>query len=51
MGTCQVGIHCGGAAHDPSIHNLLQIANVNSVEIRWVSADLISQIISPSAST
>ena len=29
-------IHCGGAARDPSIHNLFQIADVDSGVIRWV---------------
>ena len=27
-------IHCGGAARDPSIHNLVQIADVDSGVIR-----------------
>ena len=39
-------IHCGGAARDPRIHNLLQIADVDSGEIRWVNADLVSHILS-----
>ena len=38
-------IHCGGAARDPSIHNLFQIADVDSGEIRWVNADLVSYIV------
>ena len=33
-------IHCGGAARDPSIHNLFQIADVDSGVISWVNADL-----------
>ena len=32
-------IHCGGAARDPKIHNLFQIADVDSGVIRWVNAD------------
>ncbi|WP_186537910.1 DUF3104 domain-containing protein [Synechococcus sp. BIOS-E4-1] len=39
-------IHCGGAARDPKIHNLFQIADVDSGEIKWVSADLVTQILS-----
>jgi len=39
------GIHCGGAARDPSIHNLFQIADVDSGVIRWVNADLVTQIL------
>ncbi len=39
-------IHCGGAARDPSIHNLFQIADVDSGMIRWVNADLVTQILS-----
>lgn len=39
-------IHCGGAASDPSIHNLFQIADVDSGVIRWVNADLVTQILS-----
>ena len=38
-------IHCGGAARDPSIHNLFQIADVDSGEIRWVNADLVTHIL------
>ena len=38
-------IHCGGAAHAPSVHNLLQIADVDSGMIRWVNADLVTQIL------
>ena len=38
-------IHCGGAARDPSIHNLFQIADVDSGVIRWVSADLVTHVI------
>ena len=35
-------IYCGGGARDPSIHNLFQIADVDSGVIRWVNADLFS---------
>ena len=38
-------IHCGGAARDPSIHNLFQIADVDSGAIRWVNADLVTHIL------
>ena len=38
-------IHCGGAARDPSIHNLFQIADVDCGVIRWVNADLVTHII------
>ncbi|WP_256359634.1 DUF3104 domain-containing protein [Synechococcus sp. UW179A] len=30
----------GGAARDPKIHNLFQIADVDSSEIKWDNADL-----------
>ena len=33
-------IHCGSAASNPSIHNLFQIAELDSGVIRWVNADL-----------
>ena len=38
-------IHCGGAARDPSMHNLFQIADVDSGVIRWVNADLVTHIL------
>ncbi|WP_067094337.1 DUF3104 domain-containing protein [Synechococcus sp. MIT S9508] len=38
-------IHCGGAARDPRVHNLFQIADVDSGVIRWVNADLVSRIL------
>ena len=38
-------IHCGGAARDPSIHNLLQIADVDTGVVRWVNADLVTHIL------
>ena len=41
-------IHCGGAARDPSIHNLLQIADVDSGVIRWVNAEMVTHILSMS---
>jgi len=41
-------IHCGGAAREPSMHNLFQIADVDSGEIRWVNADLVTHILSQS---
>ena len=41
-------IHCGGAAREPSMHNHFQIADVDSGEIRWVNADLVTHILSQS---
>ena len=38
-------IHCGGAACNPSMHNLFQIADFDSGVIRWVNADLVTQIL------
>ena len=38
-------IHCGGAARDPKIHNLFQIVDVDSGVIRWVNADLVTNIL------
>ncbi len=38
-------IHCGGAARDPSIYNLFQVADVDSGVIRWVNADLVTHIL------
>ena len=38
-------IHCGGAARDPSIRNLFQIADVDSGVIRWVNAALVTHIL------
>ncbi len=38
-------IHCGGAARDPKIHNLFQIADVDSGVIHWVNADLMTHVI------
>ena len=38
-------IHCGGGARDPKIHNLFQIADVDSGVIRWVNADLVTHVI------
>ena len=37
-------LHCGGGAHDPSIHNLFQIADVDSGVVRWVNADLVTHV-------
>ena len=36
-------INCGGADGDPKIHNLFQIADVDSCAVRWVNADLVTQ--------
>ena len=38
-------IHCGGAALNPKIHNLFQIADVDTGVIRWVHADLVIHIL------
>ena len=38
-------IHCGGAVRDLSIHNLFQIADVDSGVIRWVNADFLTHIL------
>ena len=38
-------IHCGGAARDPSMHNLFQITDVDSCMIRWCNADLVPDIV------
>ena len=38
-------LQCGGPARQPSIHNLLQIADVDSSVIRWVNADLVTHIL------
>ena len=37
--------HSGGAARDPFMHNLFQIADVDSGVIRWVNADLVTHIL------
>ena len=34
-----------GAARDPKVHNLFQIADVDSGVIRWVNADLVTDIL------
>ena len=38
-------IHCSGAARDPKMHNLLQLADVDFGLIRLVNADLVTQIL------
>ena len=38
-------IHCGGASRDPKVHNLFQIADVDSGVILWVNADLVTHVI------
>ena len=38
-------IHCGGGARDPKIHNLFQIADVDTAVIKWVNADLVTHIV------
>ena len=34
--------HYNGAARDPKIHNLFQIADVDSGVMRWVNAELVT---------
>ena len=38
-------VHCGGGAPNPKIHNLFQIADVDTGVIRWVNTDLVTHII------
>ncbi|WP_370586474.1 DUF3104 domain-containing protein [Synechococcus sp. NOUM97013] len=38
-------IHCGGGARKPEDFNLCQIADVDTGEIRWVNADLVTHIL------
>jgi len=38
-------IHCGGAACDLSIHNLFQIAGVDSGVTLWLNVDLVTYIL------
>ena len=38
-------IHFGGATRDQGIHNLFQIADVDSGVIRWVNVDLVTHVI------
>ena len=38
-------IHCNGDARAPKIHNLFQIADVDTGAIRWVNADQVSHIV------
>ena len=38
-------IHCTGGARKPEHHNILQIADVDTGEIRWVNADLLTHIV------
>ena len=38
-------LHCGGAARDPSTHNLFQVADVDTGVIKWVDADLVTHIV------
>nr|WP_186540232.1 DUF3104 domain-containing protein [Synechococcus sp. BIOS-E4-1] len=38
-------IHCGGGAREPNIHNLFQIAYVDSGVICWINADLVKHIL------
>jgi len=38
-------LHCGGAARDPSTHNLFQVADVDTGVIKWVNADLVTHIV------
>ena len=38
-------IHCTGGARKPEHHNIFQIADVDTGEIRWVNADLVIHIL------
>lgn len=38
-------IHCSGAARDPKMHNLFQLADVDFGLIRLVNADLVTHIL------
>ena len=38
-------IHCTGGARKPEHHNIFQIADVDTGEIRWVIADLVTHIV------
>ena len=38
-------IHCGGAARDPALHNLFQIADVDTGVIKWINSDLVTHIV------
>ena len=38
-------IYCTGGARKPEHHNILQIADVDTGEIRWVNADLVIHIL------
>jgi len=38
-------IHWGGDTRDQKIHNLFQIADVDSGEIRWFNSDLVTHIL------
>lgn len=38
-------IHVDGGARDPNVPTLFQIANVDSGEIRWVNADLVTHVV------
>ena len=39
-------IHVDGGVRDPNVPTLFQIANVDSGEIRWVNADLVTHVVS-----
>ena len=39
-------IQVDGGARDPNVPTLFQIANVDSGEIRWVNADLVTHVMS-----
>lgn len=38
-------IFCEGGARDPKVNSLLQIADVDDGEIRWVNADQVSHVL------
>lgn len=38
-------LHCNGGARDPRAYTLFQIADIDSGVIRWVNADLITNVL------
>ena len=38
-------IHCTGGARKPEHHNIFQIADVDTGEVHWVNADLVTHIV------
>ena len=38
-------IHCTGGARKPEHHNIFQVADVDTGEVHWVNADLVTHIV------